>query len=399
MEPKDGITKSRNVKTDKEYSAWIRELKQRYKAATIKAAVKVNAEQLRFNWCLGRDLVLLRAEERWGKGVVEQTALDLQAELPNAPGFSARNLWFMKQWYLFYASDPLFTNSAVRLENSFSASKEKLNQPGSQLRAVEINQSRAEIGYPSFFDYVPWRHHVLIIQKCKTIKEALFYIKKTVQGNLSRSALDNCIRADLYHTSGTAATNFAFAMPESQGELAQELLKGNYDFGFVQLPEQYNETELEDALEKQMTRFLLELGQGWTFVGRQKELIVAGKSRRIDLLFYHIRLRRYVVLELKAKPFEPEFAGKLNFYVNAVNRYLREDGDNPTIGLLVCKDMDKTEVHLSFEGTTTPMGVATYSNVQIKEIEARLPTAEDLQRQFDIAEENYKNLQKKKTTD
>ena len=114
MEPKDGITKSRNVKTDKEYSAWIRELKQRYKAATIKAAVKVNAEQLRFNWCLGRDLVLLRAEERWGKGVVEQTARDLQAELPNAPGFSARNLWFMKQWYLFYASDPLFTNSAVR---------------------------------------------------------------------------------------------------------------------------------------------------------------------------------------------------------------------------------------------------------------------------------------------
>ena len=139
-----------------------------------------------------------------------------------------------------------------------------------------------------------------------------------------------------------------------------------------------------------MTRFLLELGQGWAFVGRQKELIISGKSRRIDLLFYHIRLHCYVVLELKAKPFEPEFAGKLNFYVNAIDAYLRDPSDNPTIGLLVCKGMDKTDVHLSFQGITTPMGVATYDNARAKEIAAHLPTAEELQTQISIAEKEYK---------
>ena len=204
--------------------------------------------------------------------------------------------------------------------------------------------------------------------------------------NLSRSALENCIRADLYHTAGAAVTNFTETLPDAQGKLAQDLLKGNYDFGFVQLAEEHNEYELEDALEKHMTRFLLELGQGWAFVGRQKELIISGKSRRIDLLFYHIRLRCYVVLELKAKPFEPEFAGKLNFYVNAIDAYLRDPSDNPTIGLLVCKGMDKTDVHLSFQGITTPMGVATYDNARAKEIAAHLPTAEELQAQISIAE-------------
>ena len=399
MDIENGITHSHDVRVNKEYADWIVDIKKRYRNAQIKAAVRVNSEQLYFNWCLGRDLVLLRAEERWGKGVVEQVSLDLRAEFPNATGFSPRNLWFMRQWFLFYCSDAHFTN----LSAQFKSGERKLNQAGSQLERQKLKQFASqlegqklkqvdsEIQFPPFFGLVPWMHHVLIIQKCETVEEALFYIKKTIADNLSRSALENCIWADLYHTAGAAVTNFAETLPDAQGKLAQDLFKGNYDFGFVQLAEDHNEFELEDALEKHMTRFLLELGQGWAFVGRQKELIISGKSRRIDLLFYHIRLRCYVVLELKAKPFEPEFAGKLNFYVNAIDAYLRDPSDNPTIGLLVCKGMDKTDVRLSFQGITTPMGVATYDNARAKEIAAHLPTAEELQAQISIAEKEYES--------
>ncbi len=195
----------------------------------------------------------------------------------------------------------------------------------------------------------------------------------------------------------TAVTNSSEKLPTTQGELAQEILKSNYDLGFVSLPPKYDENALEDVLEQRMTRFLLELGEGWAFVGRQKEIIISGKTRKIDLLFYHIYLRCYVVLELKVKPFDPEYAGKLNFYVNAVNEFIRKDSDNQTIGLLICKDMDRTEVQLAFQGITTPMGVATYDNVKIQEIQEYLPTAEQIQQQIEIAEEEYRiSLSEKK---
>ena len=252
------------------------------------------------------------------------------------------------------------------------------------------------MAFPPVFAYVPWKHHVLIVQKSQSIEEALFYIRKTVEDGLSRNALDDCIRADLYHTSGAAVTNFADKLPAIQGALAQEILKSNYDLGFVSLPKEYDEDALEDVLEQRMTRFLLELGDGWAFVGRQKEIIISGKTRKIDLLFYHIYLRCYVVLELKVKPFDPEFTGKLNFYVNAVNEFVKRDSDNPTIGLLICRDMDRTEVQLAFQGITTPMGVATYDNVKIAEIQEHLPTAEQIKQQIELAEEEYKmNLQGK----
>lgn len=375
---KRGLVTSQDVSLDKEYIEWIHELKSRFRNSQIKAAVKVNSEQLLFNWQLGRDLVIRKAEEKWGTGIVNQVSLDLQAEFPEAKGFSARNLWFMKQWYSFYSVSSDTRVLISNLEGQINIHGSKLNQPDS------------EMIFPSFFAFVPWKHHVMIVQKAKSVDEALFYIQKTIEGNLSRSALDDCIRADLYHTSGAAVTNFAEKLPPIQGALAKEILKSNYDFGFVSLPDGFDEDALEGVLEQRMTRFLLELGEGWAFVGRQKEIIIAGKTRKIDLLFYHIYLRCYVVLELKVKPFDPEFAGKLNFYVNAVNEFVKRDSDNPTIGLLICKDMDRTEVQLAFQGITTPMGVATYDNVKIKEIQEHLPTAEQIQQQIFLAEEEYK---------
>ena len=396
MGDKPYVVKTHDVHLDSDYRNWITEIKQRFQASQIKAAVKVNSEALLFNWQLGRDLVIRKAEEKWGKGVVEQVSLDLQDAFPNTKGFSTRNLWWMKQWYLFYASEVSDHQRLAELENSINAAGQKLNQLGSEIQETKLSQPGSELPFPPAFAYVPWRHHVLIIQKCKSIEEALFYIQKTIEKNWSRSALDDNIRADLFHVSGGALTNFNERLPVPQGKLAQDLLKENYDLRFIALPEGYDEMALEDALERRMTRFLLELGEGWAIVGRQREIVIAGKTRKIDLLFYHIYLRCYAVIELKVKPFEPEFAGKLNFYVNAVDELIRKDSDNQTIGLLICKDMDRTEVQLAFQGITTPMGVATYDNVRIREIEKQLPSAEQIKAIMDQAEDEFMREQRNK---
>ena len=393
--------RTHDIKLDKEYTQWIYDIKQRFRNAQIKATIKVNSEQLLFNWQLGRDLVVRKAEEKWGNGIVEQVSLDLQAAFPEAKGFSARNLWNMKKWYSFYTSYEDFGDAVNALSNQVDIGSLKLQQVTAEIQEIvsdeKLQQAVAEIPFPALFGFIPWGHHIEIITKCKDLHEALFYVKRTIEEGWSRNALDNCIRADMYHAVGTAVTNFSEKLPTTQGELAQEILKSNYDLGFVSLPPKYDENALEDVLEQRMTRFLLELGEGWAFVGRQKEIIISGKTRKIDLLFYHIYLRCYVVLELKVKPFDPEYAGKLNFYVNAVNEFIRKDSDNPTIGLLICKDMDRTEVQLAFQGITTPMGVATYDNVKIKEIQEYLPTAEQIQQQIKIAEEEYRiSLSEKK---
>ena len=398
---KPRAVRSHDVALDREYILWIQDVKKRFRNSQIKAAVKINSEQLLFNWQLGRDLVVRKAEEKWGSGIVEQVSLDLQAEFPNVKGFSARNLWNMKKWYSFYAQNEQIMDMLQSFNMHMDDGSEKLQQLAAIIHEepieTKLQQVVAELPFPAGFSFIPWGHHCLIITKCKEVDEALFYLRRTVEQGLSRNALDDCIRTNLYHTAGAAVTNFAEKLPEMQGELAQEILKSNYDFGFVSLPDRYDEDALEDALEQHITRFLLELGEGWAFVGRQKEIIISGKTRKVDLLFYHIYLRCYVVLELKVKPFDPEFAGKLNFYVNAVNEFIRRESDNPTIGLLICKDMDRTEVQLAFQGITTPMGVATYDNVKIKEIQEYLPTTEQIQRQIEIAEEEYKmKLQEKR---
>ena len=276
MKNKPELVTSQDVNLDSEYVQWIHEIKQRFRNSQIKAAVKVNSEQLLFNWQLGRDLVVRKAEEKWGTGIVNQVSLDLQAEFPNTKGFSATNLWYMKKWYQFYAGS--VENSKLQQlvgvivpQDSF-----KLAQVGTKVKDEKLQQLVGELAFPIAFSYVPWGHHILIITKCKEIEEALFYLRRTIERGLSRNALDDCIRTDLYHTSGAAVTNFADKLPTIQGALAQEILKSNYDLGFVSLPEGYDEDALEDILEQRMTRFLLELGDGWAFVGRQKEIIISG---------------------------------------------------------------------------------------------------------------------------
>lgn len=393
--PNEGpyIVKSHDVHLDSEYLQWLSDLKDRYHKAQIKAAVRVNSEQLLFNWNLGRDLVVRKAEEHWGKGVVEQVSLDLQAEFPDVKGFSARNLWNMKKWYSFYALDPSFPERVKDIEDCFAPDSVRMQQlvPGSIDVEVKrkLQQAVAETGFPSVFAFVPWGHHVEIVNKCKTVDEALFYVAKTIEESCSRASLVNLIGADLFHSEGKALTNFSERLPLVQGKLARDIIKYNYDLGFISLPSDYDERSLELALEQNITRFLLELGVGFSFVGRQKEIIVSGATRRIDLLFYHIRLRCYVVVELKAKAFEPEFAGKLNFYVSAVDELLKTREDNSTIGLLICRDMDSTEVKWSFRNISTPMGVATYSNVQIKDYNELLPSENQIKERIENVQKEF----------
>lgn len=250
------IVQSHDIQLDNEYITWIAELKDRYRSAQTKAAVKVNAEKLMFNWQLGRDLVQKKAEERWGSGVVEQVSLDLKKAFPNADGFSTANLWFMKKWYLFYTQ---------------KSSSEKLYQAGRE--------------FPQQFAFVPWRHHVEIISKCKSVEEALFYIGKVIEQGMSRDALINCIKADLFKHQGKIKNNFTCNLPTSQSTLVQEVLKENYDFGFATVNHEiYDETELENALTENVTNLLLEMGTGFAFVGRQKEILVGGRSLRMQLL-------------------------------------------------------------------------------------------------------------------
>lgn len=373
------IVRVKDFKIDADYVAWLSEIKQRYHSAQIKAAVKVNSEKLAFNWSVGRDLVIRKAEEKWGSGVVEQLSFDLHEAFPNEKGFSSRNLWNMKKWYITFSS---------------TTTQEKLHQLGAELqnanfqRLIKLHQLGAEIDsdFPLVLGLVPWRHQVNIITKCKSIDEAVFYLRECILGGWSRQTLDNSLKANLYKVQGKAISNFPEYLPEAQSRMAQEITKDNYDFGFVTVPVNYKEEQLEAALEQNITRFLLELGTGFAFVGRQKELIVGNRSRKIDMLFYHIRLKAYVVVELKVKAFDPEYAGKLNYYVNAVDELLKGPDDNPTIGLLICSDKDETDVRWAFKGIQTSMGVASYDNVRISPSNL-LPSAEELQARVRLVEE------------
>ncbi|MCH5173812.1 MAG: DUF1016 family protein [Bacteroidales bacterium] len=372
------VVKIHDVNIDSEYTQWLGEIKSRYRSAQVKAAVKVNAEQLLFNWQLGRDLVMRKAEERWGSGIVEQVSLDLQAAFPESKGFSTTNLWRMKQWYQFYA------DALKKLPQLVGELQHSEDKPNTKLAQVVGEFENTD--FPPLFAYVPWGHHAEIIAKCKTIEEALFYVKKCATEGWSRNTLMNCIKANQYENLGGAITNYAEKLHSPQSELAQAITKDTYDFGFLSLDEGYKEESLEIELEKQLTRFLLELGKGFAYLGRQVPVVVEGETRKIDMLFFHIPLNCYIVVELKVVPFKPEFAGKLNYYVNLVDDLIKAPAHNPTIGLLICSDKKSTDVRYAFNGIQTPIGVASYTNIRIKEIQEQLPTIEELQNRIRLLE-------------
>lgn len=350
---KPAFVKRDSIVCGKEYAQLLGRLKERFRRSQIKAAVKVNTEMLEFYWSMGRDISQLYKSAKWGTAFFDCLSLDLKTEFPNQTGFPSANIRYTKRWYEFY----------------------------NQQDAI-LHQLGEEFEMPVEFGQVPWKHHVYIFTHSKTIAEALFYIDKTIANGWSRAELEAEIDDDLYSKEGKAITNFDEKLPAPYSGLAKAILKSPYNFGFVD-KKITSELQLEDALAGDITRFLLELGQGFAYVGRQMELKMPGGQTFVpDMIFYHTRLKAYIVCELKVVPFIPEFAGKLNFYVSAVDELMRQDDDNPTIGLLICKSKDNTVVEWSFRGMTQPLGVAEYKLAKF------LPTEEELQRIIDTYHED-----------
>ena len=356
---RDGMT------ADKDYIEWLSDVKTRFRQCQIKASIRVNTTMLEFYWSIGRDLVALRAEERWGAGVVKQFALDMRQAFPDAIGFSHTNVKYMKQWYSFYFEQ--FAKSH-QVGGQLTATG-KSQQVVGQLELTEKSQQVVgQLEIPEVLGQVPWGHHIQIISKCKSINEAFFYINKITTEGWSRSFLEHQLASNLYEIQGSAITNFDVTLPTAQSELAKKILKQEYDLSFITIEEVKKEKDLENALANNITRFLLELGRGFSYVGRQMELqMPGGQTYFPDLVFYHIPQHRYVVVELKAVKFIPEFAGKLNFYVTAADKLLRGEGDNPSVGLLICKSTDKTIVEWSLQDIQKPLGVASYQLQEVVE--------------------------------
>lgn len=392
---------SKNFHTDKDYIEWLQEIKSRYQKVRAKVALQANYGALEFNWLLGRDIVQKKAETRWGAGVVNQLSLDLRAAYPDVKGFSARNLYYMKEWYEFYMADDnhkeILHRLGAKIQEIENQNSIKLHQLGAEIVSTSrISSIIDDGGMLPIFGIIPWKHHLLLTSKCHSLEEAFYYMARTIDEGLSKRELEDVIDNDDFGKQGKAITNFPSKLPAQQSRLAMSVLKDPYRLDFLMLEKGYDKRDLENAIARDITRFLLELGNGFTYVGRQPELIVGTDGYFPDLLFYHIRLRCYVVIELKVVDFKPEFAGKLNFYVAACNRLLRQPGDNPTIGLLLCKSKDQTKVEWAFDSIQNPMGVATYEGIKIKD---KLPSVEELKRRLDMVEHELRKYKENNDQD
>ena len=393
-------------RTENEYKQWLIDLKKRIRQGQIKAAVKVNSELLHLYWDLGHDIVVRQMEATWGSGFFEQLSKDLRKEFPDMKGFSVVNLTYCKRFFLFYMQGDSILQQLVeeighqagdQLQNTDDKKNRILHQLGEEIssqRGVELqninnkeniifHQLGEEIGNHPIFQ-IPWGHHIHIFTKCKSVHEALFYVQKTIQNGWSRSVLMNFLEADLYSAQGKSLNNFSRLLPEAQSDLANEIIKDPYNFDFLTLTENYREKELEDALIDNIAKFLLELGQGFAYIGRQVPVKIGKKERSIDLLFYHTELHSYVVIELKTGEFEAEYAGKLGLYISAINHQRKKEKDNPTIGLLICKTKDNVEVQYSLEIINQPIGVSEYklSKLLPENYKSALPSIEEIEKRL-----------------
>ena len=374
-----GTEMSKLIHINKDYAAWIGELKLRIRQSQIKAAVKVNTELLQLYWQLGRDIVEKQKNAKWGDGFLKQLSQDLSAEFPEMKGFSLRNIERIRKWYIAYKDVfPIATQPVPQLEGS-----SKTAQVVSQFQTEDVSQVVTRQIRQDFFS-VPWGHHILIMQRCKDMDMALFYIQQTVENNWSRTVLDWQIDSNLYERKGKAISNFKRTLPTPQSDLAQQITKDPYVIDIMGVRQEMQERELEEHLDSHISKYLLELGKGFTYYGHQVPLRVGNDDFYIDQLFYHVRLHCYVVIELKATAFKPDHIGQLNFYVTAVNNLMRTAQDTPTIGLLICKDKNDVVAEYTLQGVDSPIGV---SSVEIfdkltEDFKSALPSIEDIENEL-----------------
>jgi predicted nuclease of restriction endonuclease-like (RecB) superfamily len=353
------------------YPALLDELKRRIRAVQLKAAVSVNRELIALYWDIGKSIAERQRSEGWGKSVVDRLAKDLERAFPGMEGFSPSNIWRMRSFYLAWTEEVL---ARPARDDGDSI----LAQPARELDGQSLPQAAAGI---------PWFHNVVLIEKLKDPAARLWYAWQTLEHGWSRAVLVHQIESGLFTRQGKAVTNFEATLPPPQSDLAQQVLKDPYNFDFLTLAADARERELEQGLLAHLRKFLLELGAGFAFVGEQHHLEVGGEDFYIDLLFYHLRLRCFVVIDLKMEPFKPEFAGKMNFYLSAVDDLLRHKDDQPSIGLILCKERNRLVVEYALRDTHKPIGVSAYRITQRlpQRLKGSLPTVEQLEAELGAA--------------
>jgi predicted nuclease of restriction endonuclease-like (RecB) superfamily len=327
------------------YLTILEELKVQIRQSRLQATLAVNASLLTLYWHIGNTIIEQQKQEGWGTKVIDRLATDLGKEFPDMHGLSARNLKYMRKFAQTYPDISIVQRSVAQL---------------------------------------PWAHQVILMDKVKSQAEREFYIGKAVENGWSRDILSLQIQSNLYSRQSKAITNFETRLPNPQSDLAGQMLKDPYIFDFLSLREDYHEKDLENALVEHITKFLLELGAGFAYVGKQYHLEVGEEDFYLDLLFYHVKLHCYVVIELKRGKFKPEYAGKLNFYLSVVDDKLRTTGDQPSIGLLICQDKDKVVAEYALKDVNKPIGVTQYQLTESipANLKGSLPTIEDLEREL-----------------
>lgn len=353
---------------DPNYKDWVKELSLRYRKSQIKAAVKVNREMLSFYWSVGKDITEKEYDNKYGSAFYKNLSADLIAELPNVEGLSERNLRYMKSFYTLYSS-------CMKI----------LPQPVAKSENEILPQLVAELSS------VPWGHHRLIIDKCKgKVDMALFYVRKVNQEGWSRNMLLNFISTNLYERQGKSLSNFNNTLPSVMSDLAQEITRDPYNFAFTGITGKYNESLLKKALVKNVTQFLLELGTGFAYVGKEHRLQIDTKEKFIDLLFYNLNLSCYCAIEVKIGEFDFQDMGQIQGYVVAVNHLLRKEGrDNPTIGILICKSKNNTLAQYALEGTTQPIAISEYDLQRLypEKVEGTIPTIAEIENAMNYLDE------------
>ena len=347
-----------------DFALLLTEVKQRIQLAQTQAVLAVNSELVRLYWDIGRIISARQKLEGWGAAVIPRLARELKNEMPELKGFSERNIGRMIAFYREYPDPSAF-----------------LPQPAAKISSpVKMPQPAAKLGTALLWA-IPWFHHIVLMEKVKDIPTRYWYMEQTLANGWSRNILAMQIEAKAHARHGKARSNFALTLPAHQSDLVQQTLKDPYIFDFLTLTEPFHERELETELVRHLEKFLLELGQGFAFVGRQYKIDVGVEEFYIDLLFYHLRLRAFVVIELKKGKFRPEYAGKLNFYCNVVNDHLKHPADQPTIGLILCQERSRLLAEYSFAGIDKPIGISTYELTRAlpKELRSALPTVEEIE--------------------
>lgn len=363
---------------NKDYKNWLVDFKNQIRNNQLKATLAVNATLINFYWEIGK--MISEKEQVWGNKLISILSKDLNVEFPDLKGFSERNLIYCRSFYNFYNNLIAQQLVAQTLDNT-SQQIPITQQAVAQLQNIDNQEN---IIVQQAVAQIPWGHNIVIFSKSKTVKEAQFYIEKTIENQWSRSVLTLQIESDLFFRQGKIISNFHQTLLQPHSDLAQQTLKDPYIFGFLSLDEKFKEKDLENQLILKVEKFLLELGKGFAFVGRQYHFNIAENDYYLDLLFYHIHLKCYVVIDLKNTEFVPEFAGKMNFYLSAIDDLLKKSDDNPTIGLLLCKSKNNLEVEFTLRGMSKPIGVSEFilTNNLPEKLKSSLPSIDEIEREL-----------------